>query len=160
MFTFYIENHEPFEPLTRNCPKLDKNKSIVFRFLVFVVYKSAVSTIQKNNYVGCFNFRQWMLVFAHLFPDISIKSTKFHFLRTTARNNCAERHKDWKFPWYILDISIFVSVHLHSTIPIPPYKTKRFCYGNVWDEKTNELTWNMYPFHSTQNNRESRLVYK
>ena len=29
MFTFYIENHEPFGPLTKNCPKLDKNKSIV-----------------------------------------------------------------------------------------------------------------------------------
>ena len=42
MFTFYIENHEPFGPLTKNCPKLDKNKSIVFRFSVFVVYTSAV----------------------------------------------------------------------------------------------------------------------
>ena len=29
MFTFYIENHEPFGSLTKNCPKLDKNKSIV-----------------------------------------------------------------------------------------------------------------------------------
>ena len=28
MFTFYIENHEPFGSLTKNCPKLDKNKSI------------------------------------------------------------------------------------------------------------------------------------
>ena len=28
MFTFYIENHEPFGSLTNNCPKLDKNKSI------------------------------------------------------------------------------------------------------------------------------------
>ena len=55
MFTFYIENHEPFGSLT----KLDKNKSILSRFLVFVVYKSAVSTVKKrNNYVGCFNFRQ------------------------------------------------------------------------------------------------------
>ena len=56
MFTFYIENHEPFGSLTKNCPKLDKNKSIVSRFSVFVVYKSAVSTVQKSNYVGCFNF--------------------------------------------------------------------------------------------------------
>ena len=35
MFTFYIENHEPFESLTKNCPKLDKNKSMVSRFSVF-----------------------------------------------------------------------------------------------------------------------------
>ena len=58
MFTFYIENHELFGSLTKNCPKLDKNKSIVYRFLVFVVYKSAVSTVQKSNYVGCFSFCQ------------------------------------------------------------------------------------------------------
>ena len=44
MFAFYIENHEPFVPLTKNCPKLDKNKSIVSRFSVFVVYQSAIST--------------------------------------------------------------------------------------------------------------------
>ena len=69
MFTFYIENHEPFMSLTKNCPKLDKNKSIVSRFSVFVVYKSTVSTIQKNSYVGCFSLRQWMFVFAHLSPD-------------------------------------------------------------------------------------------
>ena len=106
----------------KNCTKLDKNKSIVSRFSVFVVYKSAVSTVQKSNYVGCFNFRHWMFVFAHLFPDISIKSTKLHFqswkkipstislsfCKMTAevsRNNCAKRHEDWKFPWYILNIS-------------------------------------------------------
>ena len=65
--------------LTKNCPKLDKNKSIVSSFSVFVAYKSTVSTIQKSNYVGCFNLRQLMFVFAHLFPDISIKSTKLHF---------------------------------------------------------------------------------
>ena len=47
MFTFHIENHEPFGPLTKNCPKLDKNESIVSRYSVFVVYKSAVSTVQK-----------------------------------------------------------------------------------------------------------------
>ena len=58
MFTFYTENHEPFGALTKNYPKLDKNKSIVSRFLVFLVYKSAISTVQKGNYVGCFNFRQ------------------------------------------------------------------------------------------------------
>ena len=49
MFTFYIENHEPFGSLTKNCPKLDKNKSIVARFSVFVVYKPEVSTVQKSN---------------------------------------------------------------------------------------------------------------
>ena len=58
MFTFYIENHEPFGPLPKNCPELDKNKSIVFRFSAFVVYKSAVGTFQKSNYPGCLNFRQ------------------------------------------------------------------------------------------------------
>ena len=58
MFTFCIENHEPFGSLTKNCPKLGKNKIIVSRFLVFVVYKSEVSTVQKRNYVGCINFRQ------------------------------------------------------------------------------------------------------
>ena len=70
MFTFYIENHESFGPLTKNCPTLDKNKSIVSSFLVFVVYKSAVNTLQKSNYVGCFSVR---------IPDISIKSARFHF---------------------------------------------------------------------------------
>ena len=54
MLTFYIENHEPFD-------------------------KSAVSTIQKANYVRCFNFHLSMFVFVHLFPDISIKSSKLHF---------------------------------------------------------------------------------
>ena len=58
MFTFHIEIDEPFGPLTKNCPKLDKNKSIVSRFSVFVVYKSAVSTVKKSNDVGCFNCHQ------------------------------------------------------------------------------------------------------
>ena len=58
MFTFYIENHEPFGSLNKNCPKMDKNKSIESRVSVFVDYKSAVSTVQESNYVGCFNFRQ------------------------------------------------------------------------------------------------------
>ena len=58
MFNFYIENHELFGSLTKTCPEMDKNKSTVSRFSVFVVYKSAVSTVQKSNYVGCFNFRQ------------------------------------------------------------------------------------------------------
>ena len=49
MFTFYIEYHESFGPLTKNCPKLGKNKSIVSIFSVIVVYKSAVSTVQKSN---------------------------------------------------------------------------------------------------------------
>ena len=57
MFTFHIENHENFVSLTKNFPKLDKNKSIVSRFSVFVVYRSAVSTVQKSKYVGCFSFR-------------------------------------------------------------------------------------------------------
>ena len=117
MFAFHIENHEPFGPLTKNCPKLDKNKSMVFRFPIFVVYKSATSTIHRSNYAGCFNFRQWMFVFAHLFLDISIKSTKLHFqswkkfsatsssslffremTTEVSRNNCAKRHLDRRFP--------------------------------------------------------------
>ena len=32
MFTFYIENRKPFGPLTKNCPKLDKNKSMCLDF--------------------------------------------------------------------------------------------------------------------------------
>ena len=58
MFTFYIENHEPFGSLTKNCLQLDKNKSTVSTFSVFEVYKPAVNTSQKSNYVECFNFRQ------------------------------------------------------------------------------------------------------
>ena len=58
MFTFYVENHEPFGSLTKNCPKLDKNKSIVSRFSIFVVYKSAAITVQKSNHLGCFKFCQ------------------------------------------------------------------------------------------------------
>ena len=121
MFTFYFENHEPSGSLTKNCPKLDRNKSIVSRLSVFVVYKSAVSTVQKSNYVGCFNFRQWMLVFAHLFLDISIKSTKLHFQSwkkfppTNSSFSVKWLPRYWEitvpngirteFPWYILDIS-------------------------------------------------------
>ena len=66
--TFYIENHEPFGPLTKNCPTLEKNKSIVSSFLVFVVYKSAVSTVQKSSYVGCFNFVSECLYLHICFP--------------------------------------------------------------------------------------------
>ena len=32
MFTFYIENHEPFGPLTENCPTLGKNKKHSVQF--------------------------------------------------------------------------------------------------------------------------------
>ena len=49
MFTFYIEIHKPFGPLKKNCPKLDKNKSIVSRFSVFVVYELAVGTVIKET---------------------------------------------------------------------------------------------------------------
>ena len=109
MFTFFIENHEPFGSLTKNCPELDKIKSIVSRFLVFVVYNSAVSTAQKRN-CRMFQFSS-VNVFAYLFPDISIKSTKLHFqswkqfpptsslffrnmTAEVSRNNCAKRHED------------------------------------------------------------------
>ena len=47
MFTFYIENYEPFGSLIKNCPKLDKTISKVSRFSELVVYKSSVSIVQK-----------------------------------------------------------------------------------------------------------------
>ena len=142
-----IENYEPFGPLAKNSLNLDKNKSIVSRFSVFVVYKPTVSTLQKSSYVGCFNFRQWMFVFGHLFPDISIKSNKLHFQNwknfspmislffrkmntKVSRNNCAKRHKDWKFSCYILDISKLAGSKLtrfrvclsHFNIPLTKLK--------------------------------------
>ena len=107
MFTFYIENHEPYGSLRKNCPKLDKNKSKLSAFSVFVVYKLAV---QKSNYVGCFSLvSECLHVFAYIFPHISIKSAKLHFQSwkkfsptilllfrkiTTeiSRNNCAKWH--------------------------------------------------------------------
>ena len=63
MFTFYIKNHEPFGSLTKNGPKLDKNKGIVSRFSVFVVYKSAVSTVEKSNYGFNFQKSNYVLIF-------------------------------------------------------------------------------------------------
>ena len=73
-----------------------------------------------------FQFCQGIFVFAHLFLDISIKSTKPHFqswknfsatislifFKITAevsRNNCSKRHENWKFPWYILNSHLKVS---------------------------------------------------
>ena len=81
MFIFYIENDEPFGPLTKNCPNLDKNKSTVSRFSVSVVYKSAISTVEKSNIKDvsiliseCLYLHIYfthLFVFRHLFPDIS-----------------------------------------------------------------------------------------
>ena len=56
MLTIYIENHELFGSLTKNCPKLDKNKSIVSRFSVIVFYKSAVSIVQRKQLRRTFQF--------------------------------------------------------------------------------------------------------
>ena len=53
---FLYRKSETFRTLTKNCPKLDKDKSIVSRFSVFVVYKSAVSTIQKKQLCRMFHF--------------------------------------------------------------------------------------------------------
>ena len=81
MFIFYVENHEHFGSLTKNCPKLDKNKSIysVQIFSICVVYKSAVSTVQKSN-CRMFQFSSFdVCICTSIFPDISIKSTKLHF---------------------------------------------------------------------------------
>ena len=78
MFDFCIENHgHDFGSLTQNCLQLDK--SAVSTFLIFLLYKYGVIFTQNNNYVECFNFIQQMFVFAHLFPDILIRSTKLHF---------------------------------------------------------------------------------
>ena len=48
MFTFYIENHEPFGPMTKNCPKLNNNKDIEFRFYIFVVYIPGEGALECN----------------------------------------------------------------------------------------------------------------
>ena len=51
MLNFYFKNSEPFWSLTKNYLWLDRDKSIMPTILVSVVYKCAVSSIQKNNYV-------------------------------------------------------------------------------------------------------------
>ena len=79
MFAFCIENHKVFGSLTQNCLQLDKDKSTVFAFSVILVNKYAVITTQKSSNVESFSFGQERFVFAHLFPVISIKSTKLHF---------------------------------------------------------------------------------
>ena len=72
MFTFHIENREPLEPLTKNGPKLDKYKSIVSRFSLFVAYESVVRTItfQKATMwdasifvCECLNLHIYFLIF-------------------------------------------------------------------------------------------------
>ena len=73
-FELCIENHEVFGSLTQNYLQLDKDKSTVFTFSVILVNKYAVITTQKSSYVESFSFGQQRLVFAHLCPDISIKS--------------------------------------------------------------------------------------
>ena len=70
---------------------------------------------------------------------------RFHsFCKMTAevlRNNCAKRHKDWKFPWYILDISKLAGskltrcrVCLGYVHTVPDRFLLRFksCFGTVW----------------------------
>ena len=121
---FLYRKSRTFGPLTKNCPKLDKTKSIVSSFSVFVLYKSAVSTVQKSKYVWYFNFCQCMNVciwtsiswyFNNIRPNCIFRAGKkfsatisVFFLKMAAEvsiNNCAKWHKDWKFHWYILDIS-------------------------------------------------------
>ena len=53
---FLYRRYESSEPLTKNFPKLDKNKSIVSRFSVSVVYKSTVSIVQKTQLCRIFQF--------------------------------------------------------------------------------------------------------
>ena len=70
MFTFYIENHE-----FATDKELDKNKSIVSNFLVFVVYKSAVSIVKKQL---CRMF-QFLSVNVCICTSVSVKSAKLYF---------------------------------------------------------------------------------
>ena len=67
MFNFYFEHHEPFGSLKKNCPELDKDKSIVSKFPKSVVYRSAVQVVFKRATVR------------FVTPDILIKSTKIEF---------------------------------------------------------------------------------
>ena len=70
MFDFCIENNEGFGSLTQNCLQLDKDKSIVSTFSVFLVNKYAVITAQKSSCVECFNFGQQRFVFFRYFNKI------------------------------------------------------------------------------------------
>ena len=79
MSEFCIKNHEVFGSLTQNCMQQDQDKSTVPTCSVILINKYAVITTQKSNYVGTFSFGWQRFVFAHLFPDISIKSRKLHF---------------------------------------------------------------------------------
>ena len=78
MFEFCIENHEVFGSLTRNYLQLCKDKITVFTLLVILINKYVVITIQRSSYVEGFSFGQERFVLAHLFPNISMKSTKLH----------------------------------------------------------------------------------
>ena len=77
MFDFCIGNHEDFGSLTQNCLQLDKDKSTVSIFSVFLAEKYAAITTQKRSYVGSFNFNQQRFVFAHLFPYIEKNRQNF-----------------------------------------------------------------------------------
>ena len=80
MFDFCIEeNHEVFGSFTQNFLHLDKDKSTVSTFSVFLVDNYAVITTQTSSFVHCSNFSQQRFVLVHLFPDIAIKSTQLHF---------------------------------------------------------------------------------
>ena len=74
MFELCIANQGVFGSLTQNCLQLDKDKSALSTCSVILII-----TIQKSSYVKSFSFGQQRFVFAHLFPDISMKSRKLHF---------------------------------------------------------------------------------
>ena len=78
MFELCIKTHDVFGSLAQNCLQLDTDKSTVSTFLVILINKFAVITTQKSSFVESFSFGQQKFVFAHLFPDISIKSRKLH----------------------------------------------------------------------------------
>ena len=81
MFDFCIKNQEVFESLTQNCLQLEKDKKYRVHIFGYLINIYAVITTQNSSYVESFSFGQqrFVFVFAHLFPDISIKSRKLHF---------------------------------------------------------------------------------
>ena len=68
-----------FWVIDKELPKAGQEWKYSVQIFSICSLQIGISTVQKSNYVGCFNFRQWIFAFAHLFPDISMKSIKLHF---------------------------------------------------------------------------------
>ena len=56
MFTFCVESHEPSGPLTKNCLKLDKNKSTVSRFSVLQIGSYSTYTERRSAFETAIEF--------------------------------------------------------------------------------------------------------